>query len=396
MSNTADYDDLIADGRDDSEGGGSGGAAIAVLLTLLLGCGLVFAAYKLGQKTGVDDPPLLGADSRSIKVTPADAGGLRVANTQNASNALIDGRPPLTARLSNAPAIAVERTDVNARTLPLRNLDVSTNREAAQINRTLVPLEDLEPQTSIAGAPTLTQPGPVDRREETLRLGAAEVIVPVDGGARQLPQRVGNESLLAPGRGQIETAALSPPSATLNQQGVRQQGVRVTQPTAPQAATLDAQNALRQRQAAIPNAPAENASTLAAPAQDAQRVPTQRAPTQSVLQQTTPRAPEVAIQRLDPTVPSVGGVPPQPPGDAQIQLGAMPNPTDVRREWNRLRAQHPDLLGRLGLQVLPTPGVSGNPLFRLRVGPLPDGRAAAQLCSQLQYRGIACFVPPRS
>jgi len=44
MSNTADYDDLIADGRDDSEGGGSGGAAIAVLLTLLLGCGLPLSA----------------------------------------------------------------------------------------------------------------------------------------------------------------------------------------------------------------------------------------------------------------------------------------------------------------------------------------------------------------
>jgi len=60
-----------------------------------------------------------------------------------------------------------------------------------------------------------------------------------------------------------------------------------------------------------------------------------------------------------------------------------------------LRAQHPDLLGRMGLQVQGVRTAQGQNLFRLRAGPLRDSRQAAQLCDQLRVRGVECFVPAR-
>jgi len=86
------YAALVADDYDDREPvvAGSGGAILGVLMTLVIGCGLVFAAYKLGQRTSVDEPPLLTAGAGEAKMAPIDEGGSPIANQDNDAYTMID------------------------------------------------------------------------------------------------------------------------------------------------------------------------------------------------------------------------------------------------------------------------------------------------------------------
>jgi hypothetical protein len=88
-------------------------------------------------------------------------------------------------------------------------------------------------------------------------------------------------------------------------------------------------------------------------------------------------------------------IPPQPLGDAQVQLGAFGSPNEVRGRWAALKARNPDLLGQLGLKVMPVQTADGRQLYRMRIGPLRDTLRAAQLCQALAGRGIDCSVPRR-
>ena len=111
-----------------------------------------------------------------------------------------------------------------------------------------------------------------------------------------------------------------------------------------------------------------------------------------------PRTPQLAqpVPQL-PTNPGIQRVriPPQPIGDAQVQLGAHASPQEVRGRWAAIKGRNPDLLGPLGLKVTPVQTADGRQLFLMRIGPLRDAGRAAQLCQALAGRGIDCFVPER-
>ena len=432
MSNSYDtLDDLAVGDRDEPSAGGTGGAAIAVLLTLLLGLGLVFAAYKLGQRTGVDDPPLLTSEGGPIKVLPADVGGESIPNIDSASNAMIDQRAP------SGGGYAVQDGILVPRGLPARDIEVATSIDVGEFRREEIDLAAIPLATSISGEPVLTDDSAPDRSLERLRAEGTEVIVPVEGGTPSLPGT--GEARLPGASGTIETARLDPPgtaaqigdalsrganaagesaaaigaaaSAALRGDGSAADGsggqsasglVTVTdtavQPGGTQVAALmpmpRVKPPLSQRpvRPQAPPRPAAAPATVrpAARSDASSSLPVTVAPaTLGVANAAPTPATAVAPRRPAAVIPA------QPPGDAQVQLGAEGSPEEVRRKWNALRSAHPDLLGRLGLQVLPV-SVNGGQLFRLRVGPLPDGPSAAQLCDQLQYRGVPCFVPERS
>lgn len=431
MSNSYDtLDDLAVGDRDEASTGGGSGAAIAVLLTLLLGCGLVFAAYKLGQRTGVDDPPLLMADSDPVKVLPAELGGQTIPNTQNASNAMIDQRPPVPG------GYAVQDGIVVARGLPARDIEMASTIDVGEFRREEIDLAAIRPATSISGEPALTEGGAPDRALERLRSGGADVIVPVEGGSAPLP---GTAEARLPGaasqlpNGQIETtqldtitgAAQSAGAAVANATsaalgaGAAALGLNAQATTAPQTPLVTAADTALQngdtqvaslrmpfprakpplaQRPQRPDSAAQNTTNLrpastGAGQSSAAALPVAVAPAASLVAPTVVPTPTPATASEPRRQAAI--IPPQPVGDAQVQLGAESSPEDVRRKWNALRSAHPDLLSRLGLQILPV-SVNGGQLFRLRVGPLPDGSSAAQLCDQLQYRGVPCFVPARS
>lgn len=120
------------------------------------------------------------------------------------------------------------------------------------------------------------------------------------------------------------------------------------------------------------------------------------------LQAVQPRAPK--LQAAEPQATSVSYDPaesiPQlrpsilerlpPESGAQIQLGAYRIKTDADEDWNRLAGHADGLLGGLTPEIVAVDLPGRGRFYRLRVGPLGDGRADA-LCARLKERGLACI-----
>jgi hypothetical protein len=83
---------------------------------------------------------------------------------------------------------------------------------------------------------------------------------------------------------------------------------------------------------------------------------------------------------------------PQPSsGTLVVQLAALRNPDDARREWVRLSKEHPDLLGDKKFTVtLAT--VDGRIWYRLRVFGFDSETERNDLCDNLKLRGVPCVA----
>lgn len=438
-TNNDGYEALTAgDSRDDlagtPAGGGGGGAALGVLLTLVIGCGLVFAAYKLGQRTSVDEPPTILANGGPAKMAPIDEGGAIIPNTDNDAYTMVDGSSPDRVGYVERDGIIVEEQLSSRQLAPV---DPLAGGEAQQ---DVISVSELRPVGSISGEPSLTTGAVPDRADERLLAGGAEVSIT---NAEAILSAAERDAANAAQGGLDATASI----ANSAQNGLANAGGAVAgavgstfvtgglQPITPLANTQGIRapdlNALNQG-ALNPNALNTGVDTVVAVA-PAPTPPNELSPETfgSGLIVPLPRlkpdlGPRIAaVERARATVqprilrepaaattleipqPQPGlvtapalqvqpvGIPPQPVGDAQVQLGAMPTPDLVRTRWRELQGRNPDVLGTLGLQVLPVRTAQGQELFRLRAGPLPDSQTAARLCDQLRFRGIECFVPAR-
>ena len=409
MNNEIDLlDELEREERDErlATGGGGAGAALGVVLTLLIGCGLVFAAYKLGQRKTVDEPPLIAANESPIKIAPENPGGAAIPNTGNFANAMIDGSRPATSGDALRDGVVAEAG------LPARDIDqAATSADAREIMREVTQLNDIEMKPSLEGEPVLVAEGAPDRSAERMMVSGAEVPPAARPSLDELVASAVAEdeqidNVIAEG------GALPPraPALALEQQVGTGTSIASASfdATEEQVASLTMRMPTRK-----PNL--STASMARQVTQDTQRTPALAPDTRNAPDRV--RQPlEPAIARISPTppapnrqnqlaqpVPQVPGpsaiqrvrIAPQPVGDAQVQLGAFPSPDEVRGRWSAIKGRNPDLLGPLGLKVLPVQTADGRQLFRMRVGPLRDTRQAAQLCQALEGRGIDCFVPAR-
>lgn len=442
-TNNDGYEALTAgDSRDDLAGtpvggGGSGGAALGVLLTLVIGCGLVFAAYKLGQRTSVDDIPTILAEGGPAKMAPIDEGGTIIPNTDNDAYTMVDGSSPERFGYVERDGIIVEEP-LSAR--QLAPIDPLAGGDAQQ---DVISVSELRPVGAISGEPSLTAGVAPDRADERLLAGGAEVSITNAEAILNAAER--NAANAA--QGGLDAAgsiANSAQNGLNNATGAVAGAVGSTFVTGGQQPTTSLANT-QSIQVPNPNALNTGVDTVVA-------VPPAPAPTLASASGSTPVPPGelsaetfgsglivplprikpdlgpriAAVERARATVrPQISrqpaaattlvipqqtqqglapapalqaqpvGIPPQPIGDAQVQLGAMPTPDLVRQRWRDLQGRNPDILGALGLQVLPVRTAQGQELFRLRVGPLSDSQTAARLCDQLRFRGIECFVPAR-
>ena len=375
-------------------------------MTLLIGCGLVFAAYKLGQRTSVDDPPLLRADAQEAKMAPLDEGGTPIANQDNDAYTMVD--QARRDRVASGEVDGVVVTDM----LPARELDPASTLAITAAQQDALRIDELQPAPSLTGQPSLTDNSAPDRTDElqlsggagvtqatedaVLRANTIDPSAPAGAGATTgtTPQVAGlapETSTGLPGTVPSPTAGLRLPDVTVPPL-VRgpDTTIAVAPATAPGPLTEDSFGA--GIVAPLPRLKPDLGPSITSAGRSALTQPRTGAITPAAAGATT----------IVTTRPSAGaglvapaGLPPQPNGDAQVQLGAMPSPGQVRARWGQLQAQHPDLLGRLGIQVLPVRTAQGQELHRLRVGPLPTTQAAAQLCAQLRVRGVDCFVPAR-
>ncbi len=417
MNNEIDLlDELEREERDErlAAGGGGAGAALGVLLTFVIGCGLVFASYKLGQRKTVDEPPLIAANDAPIKIVPEDAGGSIIPNTDNVANVMLDGNRPAASDYALRDGVIVEAN------LPDRSVDqVVSTAQTREIRREVTQLTDLETKNSIDGEPSLQIDGAPDRAEEQLIVADADV-API---ATPLSPETAAPAIYIEDNTLLDTTVVEAVADTtvLEANVTPLTDVVVTNTViAPQPVLADVQEP--QGIEIAMQLPKRKPNLV--PSQARQVIADITPTTPALAPETRPIRPQIrqqlepAIARLPspppappvqrqnqlvqpvPQVPAPSGVqrvriPPQPVGDAQVQLGAFPSPDEVRGRWANIRARHPDLLGQLGLQVLPVQTSDGRQLFRMRIGPLRDTVRAAQLCQALAGRGVDCFVPQR-
>lgn len=110
---------------------------------------------------------------------------------------------------------------------------------------------------------------------------------------------------------------------------------------------------------------------------------------------TTP-APEVAAsQEAAPAkeAESVTDLTAAPAESYRVQVAAVRSSEAAYGGWQRLQAQHKDLLGKLKLTVQrvdlgPEKGV----FYRVQAGPLADKAAARDLCTKLSLRRVGCLI----
>ncbi len=97
---------------------------------------------------------------------------------------------------------------------------------------------------------------------------------------------------------------------------------------------------------------------------------------------------------LTPPVPEVAATQEAAPAKSyRIQIAAMRSSEAAHGGWQRLQAQHKDLLGKLKLTVQrvdlgPEKGV----FYRVQAGPLADRAAARDLCTKLSLRRVGCLI----
>lgn len=110
----------------------------------------------------------------------------------------------------------------------------------------------------------------------------------------------------------------------------------------------------------------------------------------------TPPAPEVAAsQEAAPAkeAESVTDLTAAPAESYRVQVAAVRSSEAAYGGWQRLQAQHKDLLGKLKLTVQrvdlgPEKGV----FYRVQAGPLADKAAARDLCTKLSLRRVGCLI----
>ena len=421
-------DDSYAD--DDYEpraAGGGGGAILGVLMTLVIGGGLVFAAYQLGQRTSVDEPPMILADAGDPKMVPIDAGGTPIANQDNDAYTMIDEVRRTGVGTGEPDGIVVSDR------LPDRALNPTGSLTVTGVQEDALRIDELQLASAVDGEPSLTGNAVPDRTGDLELAGGAEVQVAdsdavlraetaaADAAQRQAAERdiaslgltdvtgtgTGTGAGISTGTG-IGIGGVAVPSAAQLNPLTRATDTQVAAPQGGQAPDALTEQSFGTGLAVVPLPRSKpdlarrlgNGSTprvadvRQAPATPPPSAATTRVPVVVPIPGQVAIAPPVQ-QQFQQIQPATRNIPVQPVGDAQVQLGALPTPDMVRARWAQLSAQNPQLLGRLGLQILPVRTAAGQNLFRLRVGPLQDTQAASRLCDALRGRGVECYVPAR-
>lgn len=76
----------------------------------------------------------------------------------------------------------------------------------------------------------------------------------------------------------------------------------------------------------------------------------------------------------------------------RLQLMALKDANDVKKEWTRLSAAAPDLLGDLVHRVVPAHLGERGTFYRLYIGPFGSRDAANDRCRALKAAGMGCFI----
>ncbi|BBK43772.1 hypothetical protein STVA_37920 [Allostella vacuolata] len=163
---------------------------------------------------------------------------------------------------------------------------------------------------------------------------------------------------------------------------------------------------------AAPVQPATPPSARPSPPAPAAQAPSQLAPTQLAPPaglRPPPSAPSATTPLPQPAPPPAAAAPAPPPpaappaastapapipgGAYRIQLAAVRSQESAQQEWEKMKAAHSAVLGRLSSQIVRVDlGESRGVFYRIQAGPFGDPEAARRTCQALKDRNVSCLV----
>jgi hypothetical protein len=79
-------------------------------------------------------------------------------------------------------------------------------------------------------------------------------------------------------------------------------------------------------------------------------------------------------------------------GTIHVRLASVRTPEAARSEWERLKHENADLLGRLSAVAVRTDLGDLGIYYRIEAGPFGDAAAAERLCAELKRRDLGCIL----
>jgi cell division septation protein DedD len=79
-------------------------------------------------------------------------------------------------------------------------------------------------------------------------------------------------------------------------------------------------------------------------------------------------------------------------GGLKLQLGAVRSETEARANWERLKHQNADLLGKLSAVAIRADLGDKGVYYRIQAGPVADPSTADRICGGLRQRRLPCII----
>ena len=221
-------------------------------------------------------------------------------------------------------------------------------------------------------------------REGKLRTGAEAPLIQADTRAfKQRPEQPGgmvvpNQDLMVtnPGRPAPAERLLPTPEAPMARP--------VAPPLPPPIVVEERPTPVVAEPLVPPEPPPASAAAAASPAPPPVVTP---APTKPVPPATlTAAAPAAAVRTPAPAAAAPTG------HGVRLQLGALKREEAARREWERLRRHHGDLLGGLAVATPRVELGERGTFYRIQAGPIADAAKAERLCGELKQRRVGCIL----
>jgi hypothetical protein len=92
------------------------------------------------------------------------------------------------------------------------------------------------------------------------------------------------------------------------------------------------------------------------------------------------------------TVPAPAPAPSHATGGYRLQIGALRSEEAARKEWERLKHIHSDLLGGLTAATSRADLGDRGIYFRIQAGPIADASKAEKICNDLKRRNVGCIL----
>ena len=372
---------------------GAGRVALIGIAAVALAVLFVFAGMRYFAGDSGGEPVVITADNSSVKEAPEDPGGEVVPNQDNAVFNDVSGTLAEAPRQGSLIASDQEPTDVESvAPNPLAGSAASGTADTGGLEPRKVRTMIVRPDGTLVerdAAEASSSPSSGVRRIET------QSALPDENG--QLVTSVPQDSAAAGASDETAAPSLAPPSSQATTEapasGAQDETATppVTEPaTVADAAALDAGDATEEP--AATEEPVQDFGIANVP------LPTPRppggAPARVAAASSAPASSPAPAAATTATAPAAAA--PQPSAQSTsayaMQIASLPSVEEAQQAYRRLSAQHPAVLGRRPVEIVPATIAGKGTFYRVRIGASSLSEALS-LCERYKAEGGSCFVP---